>query len=446
MVKSMATYLEQNDRMNQDQHGFRAGRSCLSQLLAHYETILGKLEYNKNVDVVYLDFAKAFDKVDHGILLHKTRQMGITGKLGMWLHSFLTGREQCVAAGGAVSQPSEVTSGVPQGSVLGPLLFLIHISDINIHVLHSSVVSFADDTRVLKEVSSISDADQLQTDLTSLYSWAEHNNMSFNNNKFEHIHYSPAGINYNTFTYTAPDGSHVDTKEFIRDLGITLSCDGNFTQHIHNVVKKARSQAGWILRTFRTRDFRPMLTLYKSLVIPLLEYCCQLWSPWRAKEKQSLEAVQRSFTSRISNVRHLDYWARLRELDLYSLERRRERYAILYIYKILTGKCLNNLKIQFNIHQRLGRLCHIERIHSRASARVKTLKENAFAIRGSLLFNALPKNLRDAPERSLESFKSQLDKFLRTVPDQPKLPHYHLSAASNSIIDQLAQRRADGLY
>ncbi len=442
----MATYLEQSNRMNEDQHGFRTGRSCLSQLLAHYETILEKLEYNKNVDVVYLDFAKAFDKVDHGILLHKTRQMGITGKLGVWLHCFLTGREQCVAAGGAVSQPSVVTSGVPQGSVLGPLLFLIHISDINRHVLHSSVASFADDTRVLKEVSSISDAEKLQTDLASLYSWAEHNNMSFNNSKFEHIHYTSGRINYNENIYTAPDGSHIDTKEYIRDLGITLSCDGNFTQHIHNVVKKARSQAGWILRTFRTREMRPMLTLYKSLVIPLLEYCCQLWSPWRAGERQSLEAVQRSFTSRISDVRQFDYWARLRELDMYSLERRRERYAILYIYKISTGKSLNNLNIRFNIHQRLGRLCHVERIHPRANTRVKTLKENAFAIRGPLLFNALPRHLRDATEISLENFKNQLDKFLQTIPDQPKLPHYHLRAASNSIIDQLAQRRADGLY
>ena len=187
----MPQYLVRNNKMNQNQHGFSDGRSCLSHLLAYHQTILEKMKYNKNFDVAYLEFAKAFDKVDHGILLHKIREMDITGKLGMWLHSFLTDREQCVAAGGAVSRPSVVNSGVPQGSVLGPLLFLIHISDIKRQVLHSSVASFADDTRVLKEVSSISDAKQLQTDLASLYSWAEQNNMSFNDNKFEHIHYSP---------------------------------------------------------------------------------------------------------------------------------------------------------------------------------------------------------------------------------------------------------------
>lgn len=282
-------------------------------------------------------------------------------------------------------------------------------------------------------------------DLTSLYSWAHQNNMFFNDNKFEHIHYSPQGFIENVSTYIAPDGSRINTKECVKDLGITLSSDCNFTEHIQNVVQKARSQSGWILRTFRTRKRCPMLTLYKSLVIPLLEYCCQLWSPWRIGEKQSLEAIQRSFTSRISDTQHLDYWERLQELNLYSLERRRERYAILYIYKIFIGKSINNLNIQFTIHQRRGRLCHIERVHSRASTRVKTLKENAFAIRGPQLFNALPRHLRDSTG-SLESFKNKLDKFLHTVPDQPKLPHYHLCAASNSIIDQLAQRRADGLY
>ena len=445
VVKNMSMFLEENDLLNKDQHGFRTGRSCLSQLLAHHETILEKLEHKKKVDVVYLDFEKAFDKVDHGILLHKIRQMGITGKLGIWLHSFLTNREQCVVADGAASQSSVVASGVPQGSVLGPLLFLIYISDINRHVLHSSVASFADDTRVLKEVSSITDAKQLQTDLGSLYIWAGHNNMSFNNSKFEHMHYTLEETNDNIYKYTAPNGSHIDTKDLVKDLGITLSSDGNFTHHIYQVAKKARSQAGWIFRTFRTREITPMLTLYKSLVIPLLEYCCQLWSPWRIGEKQSLEAVQRSFTSRISSVQHLDYWARLRELELYSLERRRERYAILYIYKILIGNTSNNLNVQFNIHKRRGRLCHIKRIHPRAPTRIKTLKENAFALRGPRLFNALPRHLRDSTDH-LDGFKTQLDKFLRTIPDQPKLPHYHLSAASNSIIDQLAQQRAEGLY
>ncbi|KAK3894455.1 hypothetical protein Pcinc_001802 [Petrolisthes cinctipes] len=253
------------------------------------------------------------------------------------------------------------------------------------------------------------------------------------------------GANNATHVYITQDGTNIDTKECVRDLGVTLTCDGSFTTHITNATKKARSQAGWILRTFRTRDAIPMLTLYKSLVLPLLEYCCQLWSPWKVGEKQSLEAVQRSFTSKITIVKHLDYWRRLQTLELFSLERRRERYAIIYIYKIITGCNTNNINIRTTTHQRLGRLCRLERTHPRVASRIKTLKENAFATRGPLLFNALPRHLRDS-NTSSEQLKNKLDKFLWTVPDQPKLPHYPIRATSNSIADQLALQRADGIF
>lgn len=166
-----------------------------------------------------------------------------------------------------------------------------------------------------------------------------------------------------------------------------------------------------------------MLTLFKALVIPLLEYCCQLWSPWKDGEKQSIEEVQRSFTSKIMEVRHLNYWERLKSLKLYSLERRRERYAILYIYKILIGGTINNLGISFYSHQRHGQLCSIDRVHTRVRTKIKILKENAFIVRGPRLFNALPKSMRELTDTNLEKFKLELDKFLQTIPDQPKLPH-----------------------
>lgn len=446
LVNWMTSYLEDNKKLSDNQYGFRSGRSCLAQLLAHHEKILTSLEHDTNVDVIYLDFAKAYDKVDHGILLHKVREIGITGKVGQWLHSFLTNRQQVVMVDGIVTQPSKVISGVPQGSVLGPLLFLIHITDINEYIQHSSIASFADDTRILKEVTSDHEAALLQSDLNALYAWAKVNNMAFNNNKFEHMFYSSKQHTAEIHQYKAQDGTNIVPREHVRDLGVTLSSDGNFSIHITNVTKKARSQAAWILRTFKTRDSLPMLTLYKSLVLPILEYCCQLWSPWKVSDKQMLEGVQRTYTSRINEIKHLDYWERLTALDLYSLERRRERYTIIYVFKILNGMVVNNIGLQTTVHQRLGRQCHIQRIHPRSSVRVKTLKENAFAIRGPRLFNALPKSLRDPDISRLEQFKSKLDNFLRTLPDQPNLPHYHLRAAGNSITDHLAQRRADGEF
>ena len=147
------------------------------------------MEKSNNVDVIYLDFTKAFDKVDHGILLNKLKKNGINGKIGVWIHNFLWNRQQCVAVNGKTSSEAQVRSGIPQGSVLGPLLFLIHISDINYEIADSTVSCFADDTRTLLGIKDEEDTQMLQNDLHKLYKWANTNNMKFNANKFELLRY-----------------------------------------------------------------------------------------------------------------------------------------------------------------------------------------------------------------------------------------------------------------
>ena len=192
-----------------------------------------------------------------------------------------------------------------------------------------------------------------------------------------------------------------------------------------------------------------MTTLFRSLVIPHLEYCCQLWSPYLIGEIQKIEAVQRSFTARISEVSHMSYWERLKHLKLYSLERRRERYIILYTYKIVQGIVPNLsddcFKIKTMLSVRGSRVCKIPPLSTSAPSRIKTMSENSFAIHGPKLFNTLPAEIRNF-DGSLVNFKSKLDRFLHTVPDQPSIPGYYQSAASNSIIGQLAQMRASGVF
>ncbi|KAK3879685.1 hypothetical protein Pcinc_015766 [Petrolisthes cinctipes] len=211
MRDQLVEFFDKKGLFNCGQHGLRKGRSCLSQLLAHQqEYIMDSLEEGSNVDTcIYLDFAKAFDKVDHGIVMHKLSSMGIKGKLGKWIHSFLHGRFQRVAVNGTryVKSCSACTctycSCVPQGLVLGPFLFLALISDIDTNVEHSITSSFADDTRVTRKVKTHEDTELLQEDLNTIYRWAAENNMLFNESKFEALRYGSNNnikehTNYNT--------------------------------------------------------------------------------------------------------------------------------------------------------------------------------------------------------------------------------------------------------
>ena len=354
------------------------------------------MENQGNADVVYLDFAKAFDKVDYGVLLHKLKSMGICGLMLKWLHSFLTNRKQSISVDGFLSPEGPVVSGVPQGSSLGPLLFLIHISDIDACTEFTNVSSFADDTRLLMPICDGRDHIKMQSDLNRVYDWAIKNNMTFNSDKFELLQFKINELNFPP--YHTPDQSNIKEVACVKDLGVHFDSSGTFEANITEAVKKGNNMAAWILRVFATREEVPMMTLFKSMVIPRLEYCCQLWSPHLLKDIQRLEAVQRSFTARIAGLQHLNYWQRLDHLKLYSLERRRERYLVLYIYKIINKLVPNLRDTRFSIktyyNVRGDRQCRIPSISRSPSAKIRRLAENSFAVNGAKLFNQLAPELR----------------------------------------------------
>ena len=198
--KQIVVFLISKGYFNPTQHGFRGGRSCLAALLNVFEDIMHLMSGGNSFDMVYLDFAKAFDKDDHGVL-HILNTLGITGRLGVWLYHFLTDRTHFVRLHGGVSLDSPVLSGVPQGTVLGPLLFIILMVYINRGISSSSIVSFAHDTRLYHGVSSVDDCTILQNDLNSVYDWASCNNMSFNAPKFQYIYILVPILHY-LVTYT----------------------------------------------------------------------------------------------------------------------------------------------------------------------------------------------------------------------------------------------------
>ena len=187
------THLEMCDMLPDNQHGFREQRSTLTQLLSHWEEVLDLLEQGLTVDVIYNDFAKAFDKCETNVLLHTLRDCGVKGKIGQWIAAFLdpsTGM-QAVGVDGSLSDPEQVISGVPQGTVLGPVLFLVHILGLCSNLSPgTSSSAFADDTRIWRGVSTEADCSNLQDDLQSVYASADLINMLFNSKKFEWIRYT----------------------------------------------------------------------------------------------------------------------------------------------------------------------------------------------------------------------------------------------------------------
>ena len=442
--KQVVNYLHERNLFNTSQHGFLEGRSCLSQLLSHFDRITSELENGFGVDVIYLDFAKAFDKVDHGIALKKISDLGIKGCLGRWIHSFLTGRFQAVVVEGRKAKPKPVSSGVPQGSVLGPLLFLILIGDIDKDVATSFLSSFADDTRVGKGISSVEDTRQLQADLESIYTWSVNNNMSFNSDKFELMRYRSKESRDSQLNscYLDNNGQAIEEAQQVRDLGVIMTNDATFTSHMHEKCKSVKALISWILRTFRSREPLPMLTLWKTQVLCHLDYCSQLWSPTKTGAIQSLELLQKAFFSKVKGLRSRCYWDQLIQLKAYSLERRRERYRIIYIWRILEGQVPNLLStpVEYHLNVRRGRLCKIPRVSPSAPGSIQSVRYASLAVKGPRLFNSLPMALRNLSGCTTEQFKRNLDRFLAKIPDQPLIPGLTQCRRidTNSIIDWVA--------
>ena len=446
MRKNISAFMDEHNKFNTNQHGFRAGRSCVSQLLAHYDQVLELLEESLNVDVTYLDFSKAFDKVDFSIVLNKLKQHGISGKIHNWIQSFLTDREQVVVVDGGQSDPVPVVSGVPQGSVLGPLIFIILMSDIDAGILHDTIVrSFADDTRATKGVSNVADCSKFQEDLLQIYEWAESNNMEFNSLKFEIMRYGKDEVLKLCTSYISNDGSVIDVKEHIKDLGITISDDCTFHKHIAQVVETTTKLSGWILRTFKSRDPQVMLTLWRALVLPKFDYCSQVWCPLNKGDIQRLESIQWSFIRKINGMYRLNYWECLSKLNLYSLQRRRERYRIIYTWKVTEGLVPNigDPGIQPLFSPRIGRTCFVPALRRQVSTRLQSLRLATLGVHGAKLFNCLPKQVRDISSCGVEYFKKELDKKLLQIPDEPQIPGYTAMRRreTNSILDMIDTTR-----
>ena len=262
--------------------------------------------------------------------------------------------------------------------------------------------------------------------------------MHFNSDKFECIQYWP-GSNIPQYAYKSPEGDEIEEKVHIKDLGIQLSDNLNFQFHIQKIVTSASKLVGWALRTFHRRSRGTMITIWKCLIQPKIDYCSQLWSPNDQGSIKDLETIQRNFTSRINGMVDKDYWERLKELKLYSQERRRERYAVIFLWKISQG-LVAGYNIPFTNNGRRGRLATPKIVNLHAPASVRRAMEASLSVKGANIFNLLPqyiRNLNASNQAEVGMFKAKLDKFLEGVPDQPTIPGRQRAAETNSLIHQI---------
>ena len=330
---------------------------------------------------------------------------------------------------------SHVISGVPQGTVLGPILFLLHVADIARGVSEGNVTSsYVDDTRSGRCISDPSvECAALQEDLNTIYSWAEDVNMVFNSDKFESLGFWPDKDKKPSSQYLSPDGQEIEEKEHLRDLGVELSNDLSFSLHIENTVAGANKLVGWALRSFRRRSKYVMLTIWKSTIQSKMDYCSQLWSPNDQGSIARLESVARNFTSQIAGLEGKDYWERLKYLKLYSQEKHRERYQIIFLWKVVQG-LVQGYHVEFDSSDRRGRVAVVRPYKTRSPAQVRRAREASLSVKGARLFNSIHRELRDMSHGKVESFKSGLVKWLSQIHDQLTIPNCQRAAVTNSLL------------
>ena len=325
-------HLDRHKLIRDSQHGFRRGRSCTTNILKFLDTVTDVINQKGNMDVIFLDFAKAFDKVPHRRLLAKLQAHGIDGRVVRWVESWLRGRKQRVCLDGFSSTWAAVLSGIPQGSVLGPVLFLIFINDLEDDIM-SMILKFADDTKIFRKVTNSSEGLQLQQDLKRLCDWADKWQMEFNTSKCKTMHIGNGNIEYD---YSVK-GHQLDAVMTEKDLGVIISSNLKVAEQCHEAYRKANRMLGLLKRTVNYRNPDIMVRLYKSLVRPHLEYSSPAWSPHYRKDKLLLERVQHRFTLLFDDLKLLEYQERLVKLKLWTLEERRNRADLIELFKMVKG-------------------------------------------------------------------------------------------------------------
>ena len=327
-------HLQDQKLIKDSQHGFMPGRSCATNLVLFQDKLTKIMDQGKSADIFYLDFAKAFDKVPHKRLVQQLRNKGIGGNILRWIENWLTNRTQAVKVGRETSSDCTVESGVLQGSVLGPPLFVVFIDDIDDYTpLIELLIKFADDTKGLKEIESMADRNKLQATLDNLTKWAQDWGMSFNIPKCKIMH---IGRNNPRYEYTM-SGKLLAKVEEEKDIGVTVHSSLKPSRHCQKIAATSNAVLRQLTKNFHYRDRHVFKKLYVQYVRPHVEFASPAWSPWSEQDKTLLEKVQIKAVNLVTGLKGLTYEDKCKELGLETLEQRRTKQDILQTYKIIHG-------------------------------------------------------------------------------------------------------------
>ena len=398
------------DVVFEGQHGFLTKKSTVTQLFESYEDWTLELDKNKSIDIVYIDFAKAFDTVSHCKLISKLKAYRLSDQLIDWITDYLSNRSQRVKVGSKLSDKCSVISGVPQGSVLGPLLFLIFINDLPKCIRDCIVKLFADDCKLYIAFSSpLLLLNPLQIALNSLSVWAGCSQLIIQPTKSAILH---VGRKNPSFDYQL-DNESIPSVETIRDLGVIMNKTLTFDQHIESIVKSAIVKANLILRVFKTRKHSFMIQMFNTFVRPRLEYACQIWNPHNLNLINKIEKVQRNFTKRLPLIKNLPYPNRLDFLNIDSLELRRLHLDLVFVYKLLHGHFNVDASkyFTFKTSRTRGNSWALVKKHSN-----KDVRKYAFSQRIINIWNFLPDtsvNAMTVPSFKISLHDIDFNRFLR---------------------------------
>ena len=404
VCRQVLGHLDRHNILTDRQHGFRSRRSCESQLLITSHDLLNNLDRGIQTDAAILDFSKAFDKVPHHRLLAKLNYYGLRHSLLQWSRCFLTERTQRTVVNGVASEWAPVLSGVPQGTVLGPLFFLLYINDIPSCVT-SEVRLFADDCLIYRQIQSMDDQAALQRDLNALDQWGSTWMMAFNTKKCHTMSFTKARKPRFSFEYSLA-GDLLQSVASHPYLGLTFSRKLNWNDHIDHICARANQALGFIRRNLSKcpRTLKEMA--YKTLVRPLLEYCSPVWNPHQSTRTNQIEMVQRRAARFVlRRYGRLDSPTEMLEsLKWPSLHERRQDQSLTTVFKVV-----NNLTAIDKDSYFINQAGSTRRKHDQTFRRIQCATD---AYRHSFFpgiiqhWNALPEHVVSAP--SLETFKARL--------------------------------------